>query len=217
MHKSTVTVIIPAAGFGKRVGSPEAKELLPDSSGRPLIDWVLSEIQARSWRAVVVTRPSKRSLIAHLKSWPCVDLMTVEQTREWPESVLVSAPYWSERNIVILPDTRFQPLTVLDQIAEDLKTCNLSLGIFSPEHFATWGVVQVRKIGCQFCEKPKEESTLLRKQGAHAWGTIGFVLSIGKQLFDGLLQSTSDHNWVELPVEARLHKLHQFIDLTRPN
>lgn len=95
----TPTVLIPAAGFGKRVGSPSAKELLPDEDGQPIIAWALRQVAKRGWHAHVITRPAKQPLLEYLEKQKnnglSLSIQLIEGSSEWPDSLLQSRQHWS--------------------------------------------------------------------------------------------------------------------------
>src|SRR4051812_48128743 len=102
-------VLIPAAGFGKRMGLPEAKEMLIGPEGTPLIEWSLSFCNKNGLKPLVISRPEKNSLNDYLRRIG-VDTLLIEPSGEWPDTLLKSEELWAEKNLVLLPDTRFSPL-----------------------------------------------------------------------------------------------------------
>jgi hypothetical protein len=138
-------VIVPCAGFGKRMGlnPQQSKEMLVDPlTGKRMIDQTLEK--ARGRLAVVVVRREKQDLIEHLqKHWPWVDILIVAPTPEWPASILETQKLWSARNVVILPDTRFEPNSVVDTLFARLTQVDAAFATFHVENAATWGVVKV--------------------------------------------------------------------------
>ncbi|MEZ0391377.1 MAG: hypothetical protein ACAH59_04125 [Pseudobdellovibrionaceae bacterium] len=203
-------LLIPAAGFGRRVGQPPAKELLPDPSGRPLIERALKQAQARGWPVHVITRDEKMGLIQFLRDFSGVEIQVqvIEPSREWPETVLKSRKYWRERNILCLPDTVFSPEGVLDSLAS--SKFPLAVAAFETSEYSTWGVMKTKNSGIEICEKPIEA-----RSGMRAWGLISFEPFAGEKLFEAQLESTFDHQWKELPIGAEFFSLETFSDLTR--
>lgn len=206
-----VTVIIPAAGFGKRVGSPPAKELLPDpKTGEPLILWSLKEVDKRSWRAVVIVREEKLELINWLKQTSHT-IHIVPPTKEWPDTILKSEEHWTEKNLLLLPDTRFGPVNTIDKLVEQLSEVSASFATFSASNYSTWGVLQKTENSYRLCEKPQESNF----SEVQAWGLIAFQKQVGSLLFQNMLRSTLEHNWYSLPFKINTVPLDSFRDITR--
>lgn len=184
--------------------------MLPDpQTGEPLIAWCLDLVNARNWSPLVVLRKEKIALRAYLRERQ-VPMLEVAETREWPESILKSEELWGETNLMILPDTRFSKISVLDDMAKALETSALAFATFQPNDFSTWGVVRSGENGLHGCEKP-----LSLPGGQSAWGVIGFQRQIGLRLFTHLLQSTLTHEWYQMPETAAVFSLDFFKDLTR--
>ncbi len=85
-------ILIPAAGYGTRMGSPPAKEILhaPDTQS-PLIERALSLTKKLGCRAHVITRKEKTSLIEYVIDYSNhnhleTTIQIVNPTREWPEA-----------------------------------------------------------------------------------------------------------------------------------
>ena len=87
-------IIIPAAGFGTRVGSPEAKEMLILQDQQPLIDFAIQLAKENQAVAHVITRKEKKSLIAHLQNQTAVNIQLIEPSKEWPDTILKSKDFW---------------------------------------------------------------------------------------------------------------------------
>ena len=206
-------IIIPAAGFGTRVGSPNSKELLPHPvTGKPLIEASLNLANERQWPVLVITREEKTELIAYLKNFEFVQIMTIKPSKEWPDSLLASQPKWHLKNILLLPDTEWEKTKVLDLIDDELTYHQVALGVFTTDDYTPWGVVNTQSDFYHFCEKPQDAH-----QFAHlkAWGLIGFQKNIGEKLFEKLLTSTLNHQWQQLELKPSFIELDYFKDLTR--
>lgn len=189
--KQKPLVLIPAAGFGVRVGSPEAKELLLGPGGRPLIDAALNQAKARGWPVHVITRGEKSSLIAYLESFKGVSIrvQVIEPSREWPDTVLKSEDYWHEKNLLCLPDTIYSPESIWDRLVS--SSADLAAGVFGPQDFAPWGVMRQAASGyLEICEKPRDF-----REGMKAWGLMCFKKQSGRSLLTAQLESTFDHGW----------------------
>lgn len=204
-------VLLPAAGFGTRVGSPESKELMLGPQGRPLIDHALEQAAVRSWPVHVITRKEKHSLIQYLQSLSDLEIsiQVIEPSREWPDTLLQSKPFWNERNLLVLPDTQYAPLSVWDSLGS--SQAPLSAAVFSPKNFEKWGVLRKSTGGIlEVCEKPRDH-----RPGMKAWGLLCFEKSVGENIFSAQLKSTFEHQWKELEIVSEFFDLESFEDLTR--
>ncbi|PIS11108.1 MAG: hypothetical protein COT73_05870 [Bdellovibrio sp. CG10_big_fil_rev_8_21_14_0_10_47_8] len=213
-------VLIPAAGFGTRVGSPEAKELLPGPGGLPLIQNSLDQARKRGWPVHVITRAAKKNLIQFLENYKMqhqmeISIQLVEPTKEWPDSVLSSRPYWRKINLMILPDTDYEPKSIWDDLVQSLRQglAHVAAGVFEVQDFSVWGVLGATADPSSFkvCEKPQNTET-----GNQAWGILAFTLEAGQDLLQAQLKSTQDHAWREIQHPLSRHSLSSFQDLTRP-
>ncbi len=209
-------MIIPCAGFGTRVGSPPAKELLINPlTQAPLLEHCLKVADRYQWRTVLITRPEKKTLVAYVtdrksQNPQSSQWVMVEKTAEWPESILKSADLWSEKNILVLPDTVWSPAGVEELLVNSLDHCDCSFGVFDVQNKKTWGTVAVGKDSLRLCEKPAQALPEFK-----AWGLIAFKKNIGASLFSALLESTLDHEIKLLPLKAQTVRLESFTDLTR--
>lgn len=216
-----VTLIIPAAGFGKRVGSPPAKELLPDlNTGKPLIQWSLELAKKRGWPVIVITRKDKTSLIHYLKnvrSHQPIKIHTINTSREWPDTLLKSQRYWGPRNLVLLPDTRFSPVDALDRIAKKLNQGSptaFALFKLTTKHgpYQSWGIINTQQK--LHCEKPNT-IPFSSQRNCYGWGVFGFRQPFGVKLLKHLSLSTQTNAWKKLPASSAWIYLKTFEDLTR--
>lgn len=207
-------IIIPCAGFGTRVGSPIAKELNPSKvDGLPLIHFILNEAVKRDWEIHIITRKEKIPLIEYVKNFPKTYVQIVEPTKEWPQSILNSSDFWGEHNILVLPDTYFSPVGILDDIAS-LLCCYESLyGIIEKNDYSTWGVVDTNSKDLKLIEKPRPSELTPHHK---AWGLIGFQRDAGYEIFTAHLESTFDHQEKILPIKSKYLQLEIFEDMTRP-
>ena len=210
------TMIVPCAGFGTRVGSPPAKELLVNpSTQRPLIDHSLSVAQNHHWNKVFITRPEKKILMDYVTNWEVsqkikTQWVIVQKTAEWPESVLKSAEFWSEKNILILPDTSWDPAGIENEIVRQLDYFDVCYGLFDVPDKQTWGTVSIQEGALQLCEKPFNANSDFK-----AWGLIAFKKNVGKILFKSILESTMDHHVKSLQLKACAIIVNSFTDHTR--
>jgi len=111
-----VTVILPCAGEGTRLGLTTPKELYEIIPGTRLIDFSLEHIRyfSTSQRTsklsvVVVTRPWKIEVADYVSyRLPGIAIETMmfnDRYFEWPGSVYSANPMFSDFNIVLLPDS----------------------------------------------------------------------------------------------------------------
>lgn len=215
-------VIIPAAGFGRRVGSPNSKEILRLDQGRPLIETAFSESEARKWPLHLLTRSEKTELIDYSlkRGLSNLQIQYVSVTKEWPATVLLSEPVWHEWNLLFLPDLLFRPLTVLDQMIEavgqrpELRVVAAGTMTSKPQLWGCLKTVHAQassdgKQGFSICEKPQESLS------EWAWGLMMFHQSTGRDLFESLLQSGTDHQWKHHGHHCQTFELAEMSDPTR--
>jgi dTDP-glucose pyrophosphorylase len=213
MNANMGTVLIPAAGFGKRVGSPPAKELLfHENEGAPMIQWGLDLVKKSQMKAVVITRSQKTTLLDYLEkarnAYP-IDICLIDSSEEWPHTILQSQAYWGEKNFVLLPDTRFAPLNILTQMSEALDSADVCFATFHVEDKKTWGVIQPTKDGWSVAEKPGAWET-----NAQAWGLFSFR-TFGKNLLEQMISSGRDHQFKPIYGKVQTLSLSHFVDVTR--
>lgn len=206
-------VLLPAAGFGTRVGSPNSKEILKGPGGGPLIETALKQAQLRGWPVHVITRKEKTELIQYLERYRKdneleIEIQIIEPSKEWPDSILRSRAYWRPRNLLCLPDTIFSPLGIWDSLVQ--SQVELSVAVFQPHDFSKWGVIKLSESGVEICEKPQTNH-----EGMRAWGLMSFQPKAGEVLLKAQLESTFNHQWYPLDLKAELFSLDQFEDLTR--
>jgi hypothetical protein len=208
-------VLIPAAGYGKRSGTPPAKELFPDpESGRPLIEFSLRCAEEADVTPVVIVRRQKTALVEYLERRGGVELCVIEESEEWPDSLRQGKPYWGSENVVLLPDTRFAPLDIAARVFRDLAAGNHCVfATFDVADRKSWGMVARDGGRNLIAEKPAAPSGLESEQ---AWGVFGFRHEYGDALMATLLESGRDHQWKELTNASRYLELESFCDLTRP-
>jgi hypothetical protein len=183
-----------------------------------LIDQTIALSKALKWPALWILRKEKRDLNDYLKEKISVDdeIIFVEPTREWPETILKSSEYWFESNLVLLPDTVFSPKATLEHLYKKLNLgAEAVFALHEVREFKTWGVVCRRKQKFWLCEKPQDLSENLRNEQALAWGIFGFHKNRGEALLESMLKSTLTHNWFALPEKTETCRLDHFLDLSR--
>jgi dTDP-glucose pyrophosphorylase len=197
-------MLIPAAGFGERAGRPLAKEMLLVDS-LPMIEWCLSLAEKFSFDPLVVTRKEKTNLLAYLEERK-IKYFLAGQTPEWQQTVLAAKHLWREKNLLVLPDTRFSPLQIVKEVVADLsQKTPLVFAVHQVANAGDWGVIDIHSASVRICEKPRAQ------EGAFAWGLIAFHQEAGEKLF----LSLRHNQWLELPYPLKTKKLDDFFDLTR--
>lgn len=154
----------------------ESKEMLIDpSTGLRLIDNVLHLAKITGADVHVITRIEKTDLIKYLRPKEKVTIQIIEPEGEWADTVLESRDHWDEHNILILPDTKWNPLlTTLESMEEFLKLgCESVFAVHKVDDVSKWGQIENYKV----IEKPVEET------GGYAWGLIGFTYHQGYRIF----------------------------------
>lgn len=221
-------ILIPAAGFGVRVGSPPAKELLRrEGTEEPLIELPLRLAQQRGWPALVVTRSEKRSLIDYLtQRHPEAGVHLLEKpTQDWQESLLKAREGWGRTNIVLLPDTEWAPLDILDSMAEALTTngkegmngdgADVVVAQHSVSDPQSWGHLWATQQGMVgVFEKPP--SSFYGGPGT-AWGLFGFRQEFGEILLQAQWESQKTQSAQCFEGRLQAFPLQHFRDLTRPS
>lgn len=197
--------IVPCAGFGTRMNmkTNESKEMLIDpSTGYRLIDNVLRLANITGASVHVITRKEKTDLIEYLKDKPNVEVQIIEPKGEWAATVLQSEKYWEESNILILPDTKWDPLlSTLEQIEESLKLgCYSVFAVHKVDDVSKWGRIKDYTL----TEKPKDTGP------GYAWGLIGFNPNEGLSIF-----SNCSQGWDLQLMNSSFIFLDSFKDLTR--
>lgn len=169
-----VKCIIPAAGYGTRMNTKlnESKEMLPDikNNNKPLIAYTLDLCKKYNMEPIVITRELKKDLILYLKNKTELILLD-ESKREWSESVLNSIKSWGDDNILLLPDTRFEPVEALEQAVMSLKQgSEFVFGSHKVDDLSKFGMIEYQKDTKELlvCEKPNIATP------GNAWGFIGF-------------------------------------------
>jgi len=202
-------VIIPAAGFGTRVGSPPAKELLPHPKYKmSFLEKALERVLSSGAKPLVISRVDK----THLNRWlfeSKIPHILVTPTFEWVETVMLSSPYWVEKNLLLLPDADFSPETIIHNLLHDLDHFDLSFGVFDVLDIQKWGAV-IESDGKFFITEKYKSS-----QPGTAWGLIAFQKGTANQFWEIYQQSQLTHQWLELAFKLNLRRLDYFEDLTR--
>jgi dTDP-glucose pyrophosphorylase len=206
-------VILPAAGYGGRIGCPESEEILPLRGDQPLINQAFEKCIELGWPELLVTREEKVSLLKHAENFVEkgleLSVCLVGETKDWSESVLRSEAHWHDWNLVVLPDTECQPQNIWEHMWESR---NLDTDLIVARHkvkdSSHWGVLKPAGGGLNVGEKQPGE--------AWAWGLYMFSRDWGVKVLSAQLESLQKSRWVELE-GCRTHtlELDLFQDLTR--
>ena len=113
MTDKELTIILPCAGDGRRLGLNTPKELFEIVPGTRLIDFSLKHILAAHQKEkiiiAVVVRPWKTEVVGYVsRQLPGIPVETVmfnDNYQEWPGSVYSAKDLFSKNNLVLLPDS----------------------------------------------------------------------------------------------------------------
>jgi dTDP-glucose pyrophosphorylase len=206
-----VRAIIPCAGFGTRMGRKpnESKEMMIDPvTGDPLIQYSLNLCKQYGLQPLIVTRPEKTILVDYCEA-DDVEVLEIEPSGEWPNTILMSKMLWHENNILILPDTRFNSTEVINQmkrgLMDDWDSINFALHKVS-DH-TKWCMVNSAEI----VEKPSEQLS----PWSQAMGLIGFKDYMGESLFKALSTRNRSYCLDKERYDYGNYFLDNFIDITR--
>ncbi len=202
--------IIPCCGFGTRAGMlpNQSKEMLPDLNDeheRPLIHWHLMHCWRNGIEPLVLVRKEKEDLISYLAQKQVdVETIIMEPGKEMPETVYNAKDHWDNKNILLLPDTRFEPLNALKQVKKSLEFgCDAVFGVHEVNNLSLWGGISPGS----YCEKPSYSIP------GNAWGIIGFTKAAGKEIFTNL--QTKNEPFYLGNFDVNFVFLEKFEDLTR--
>jgi len=228
MEKEILTVILPCAGEGSRLNLKSPKELFEIAPGVRLIDFSLNHIRAIynkegkrnlpsisiKIKVVVVTRPWKMEVAEYvsqrLRGFPEITVETVmfnDSYSEWPGSVYSASEFFSENNLVLLPDSCLC-LSEGPSCTLSLSTCfnekgetlvELLLNVIK-EYKLVFGSIEctekkiLKQLGAMrvedgevsaFQDKPFQNF----EQFNHFWGCYGFRKEYGRAIYDFLIKS----------------------------
>jgi len=234
-----LTVILPCAGEGNRLNLPSPKELFEIYPGTALIDFSINHIRSAlkdiainklnvTVKTVVATQPWKEMVADHVKNaLPKNKVLSVffnSSYEEWPGSIYSAQEYYSEFNLVLLPDSYLSLSTdqpcrsnsgknLLIQILDKLMSHNLVFGYVpcrDPQILKNLGAVFVNndELITAFQDKPRENLD----QFNGFWGCFGFGRLISHQLYQYLITSvrhlpqTIGNSPFYYPGSVRLHE-----------
>lgn len=200
--------IIPAAGYGTRMymETNQSKEMLIDPvTGKYLIDYSLDLCYKYYIEPVVISRIEKEDLNSYLRSKNVEHIVLKSPGNEWADTVLKSQGLWGDKNILLLPDTRFEPEYVvrdmLDEIGWSDSGVVAAVHKIDPKESDKWGTVT----GTGIHEKNSNHQMV-------AWGLLGWrKQALGLSLFSEMYPGGSWFAWNGI---SKL-QLTSFKDITR--
>lgn len=202
-------VIVPAAGFGTRVGSPQAKELmLHPLFGVSFLEKCLERIANCGATPLVISRSDKVVLNDWLTSH-AVSHLQITKTSEWVQTVLASQEFWQEKNLLLLPDTNFSPENILSKMFHSLNHSELVAATFEVDDLRLWGGIKSLKGKTFVSEK------ISQPESGSAWGILGFSKSGGGVFWPTYLKAQASKKWEQIDLSFATHELDSFKDLTR--
>lgn len=200
-------VIIPCAGFGTRVGSPPAKELLKHPNyGMTFLEKALLRVSEAGATPLVISRFDKTILNDWLKEHEIPHLLVLP-TSEWVETVLVSRPFWQKKNLLLLPDADFSPDSLILEMLEALDKFELSFATFSVDDLSLWG-------GIKNDSELFVSEKLGDKVSGEAWGIIGWR-NDSQEFWAIYEKARISKSWEKVPAIPKIFKLDFYEDLTR--
>lgn len=220
-------IIIPAAGYGVRMGKVPAKELLPHPKTlRPFIVEAIEKHKNLESPFHIISRNDKTELnhflyqIQKEKNDISMDVQLIDPSREWPETILRSEPHWFDWNLLLLPDADYTPLVTESVLCDLLHMDEREASFHNHAYFfvfntmtpSLWSLVDISPWSFDIVEKPSKGKVRI---SAKAWGLILFHRKVGKALFTALLESSVDHQWKFVNFTAKTIPLNNFEDLTR--
>ncbi|UCH92372.1 MAG: 2-C-methyl-D-erythritol 4-phosphate cytidylyltransferase, partial [Candidatus Aminicenantes bacterium] len=198
MTDRELTIILPCAGEGSRLGINTPKELFEIVPGTRLIDFSLKHILAAPRKekitAAVVTRPWKTQVVEYVtEQLPGIPVQTVifnDDYREWPGSVYSAQEVFSRNNLVLLPDSflglsaTFKEVVTIDSngktlvelVSDALHRHKVVFGCIKCTEvkvLETLGAVRMENgIVTAFQDKPKTSESIEQFNGF--WGCYAF-------------------------------------------
>lgn len=205
-----MVAIIPCSGYGTRMGMlpHQSKEMMYDKKyNEYVIDYSLDLCYRTGLDPLVISRKDKDDLNSYLIKEGHTPLH-IEDGTEWYDSILKSYDYWSDNNIVILPDTRWDnSQRSIEHVKYCLEELNkpMVIGTLSIKDVTKWCLVDN---GC-LIEKP---SGYYGEKTSHlAAGLFSFTKNNGYDLFN----SFNRKEYYKMPNNTQFVKLENFHDITR--
>lgn len=217
MPKKELTVILPCAGKGKRLGLSTPKELYEIIPGTRLIDFSLKHIQAinklknLSLKVSIVIQPWKRQITKYvIQQLPGIEVKSVlfdDNYKEWPGSVFSANSTFSENNLVLLPDSYLgmsetykkkdvaikndNGRTLIEWVLNALSQYSVIFGCIACNNWRclqNLGAVRIdNDIITLFQDKPSINNEAFPFNAF--WGCFAFKKEVGRSLYEFLINS----------------------------
>jgi NDP-sugar pyrophosphorylase family protein len=221
-----LTIILPCAGDGRRLGLDTSKELFEIVPGTRLIDFSLKHIMAAPQKEMIiiaiVIRPWKTEVAEYVsEQLPGIPVETVifnDHYMEWPGSVYSAKDLFSKNNLVLLPDsflslsadpnlgnpaiTDANGSTLVELVSRALQRHKVVFGCIKCTDatvLETLGAVR-RENGIVTAFRDKPRPNELPGQFNGFWGCYAFKREMGKSLYDFLIYSVLHQ---PLPLKAQ--------------
>jgi len=201
-----MVAVIPCCGLGTRMRMPKnkSKELLINPKTKePLIKWHLDRCLEAGIRPLVLLRKEKKDLIKYCNV-NHISYLTMDPGKEWAETVYNSNEFWKEDNVLLFPDSVYNPINTLKHIKFGLESdSDACLGIFKVKSGKKW---------CILTDKGIYEKNPKMAGAKAAIGVFGFKKAFGLKLFKALAKN-GFYKYGASKISFRT--LESFKDLTR--
>jgi len=210
-----ITVILPCAGYGTRLGLSFPKELYEVVPGWRLVDFSLQHIIVGRYicsEVVVVIRKGKEGVADYLSKRLFAYGITVrsffynDSYYEWAGSVMSAEEAWGERSLVLLPDSvvrcsekdplRWGKTGLLEAMDGMLREYSVGFAVCRAqgERLSSLGALRIENGRVMaFQDKPVDPSPY-----NGFWVSYGFHQRFGRELYEFLVRSIRHENG-ELP------------------
>lgn len=181
----------------------ESKEMLKDPVTEDyLIDYSLNLCYSNNIEPIVISRIEKEELNSYLRQKGVEYIVLKTPGKEWAETVLKSQGLWGDKNILLLPDTRFNKNAIKDILSKVDGSLVIGYHEIDPMESNKWGIITEDNL---ILEKS------LTRRSEKAWGLIGFNKP------DGIwfLEEISEYKSFPLTKYEKFVKLDYFKDITR--
>ncbi len=218
MPLKAISIILPCAGEGKRLGLATPKELHEINPRIKLIDFSLRHIQyaikqnpelKKYLKIIVVIKKDKEKIFTYVQNkfqyirTSCVYFN--HHYHEWPGSVYSANKKFSEWNLVLLPDSvislssitpfkNTQGKNLIELFLEKMVNHNVVLGTTQSkvlQQLTHLGACTVKNnLVLKFQDKPKKNF----EQYNSFWGCYGFHKKVAQELYQFLWNSVQHKN-----------------------